>query len=148
MSERKTLTLKRKTLSLKPKKEPAPKEPKPVKPEKQPEPIEKSYPHDSEHLEKYLTETYQTWVDYLPLALGIVRPLIKELRDEKQLYDGMTIRRMLLHHTNKPQYLQNLIDMEHRYNLNGEAVGTITAKHKKGAEKRLKRLAKKAEKSN
>ena len=158
---RKTLTLKRPTLSLRKKKpepeqtpEPKPKKAKEPTPKKKLNPtlitvVEEPATSKSVRAEKHFTENYKVWADYLPLEIGTTQKLKRYFRKKhpEMNISGTAVYIALEQHLSHPKYLQNVIDMEHRYNLDGEITNEITAKQKAYSERKLKQILEEQEKN-
>jgi hypothetical protein len=98
--------------------------------------VEESAASKAEKIDKELMESFEVWVNYLPLSIGIKKVMSKEL-EFKRKYSVNAIKLLLTEHTSKKKYLQNIIDGEERQNFKGEVTHTITDEQKEAAQARL-----------
>lgn len=92
-----------------------------------------------EQVHELLNTKFPVLKDHYPLAIGVymeLLPLVSEL-DKKEF------RLLMMRVTKSNKYMSNMVSMEHRYNLAGEPVAEISAKHKTMAADELKARAKK-----
>ena len=130
-----TLKLSKKSKPEKPVK--AKKPAKPKKPKKN-IPTEEPITSKADRAEKHFLEKYQVWGEYLPLSLGIADEIMSNYQKE---YSIKSITLLMSRHVSNPEYLQNIIDMEERRNLQGEVTHSITEKQKAHAKRKLERLS-------
>lgn len=105
-----------------------------LKPKKKPEPPKLSTSQKSNILNKELREKHEVWRDLLPLKIG-VQEQIFELYMSK--YSKSAIRMLLRSHTKRPRYLNNTINSDSRYDLEGNKSGSVLDCEKKHASNRL-----------
>ena len=123
----------------KPKKEPPKPKPKPKPKKEPPKPLDESCISKAERADKFLSEKYEMWAKCLPFQIGLGKVILVEHRRD---FSHHSMRLVLKNHVSKVEYLNNIIDMDDRYNLAGEVGGEIKERDKKHAEKRLNKLAK------
>ena len=146
MSNRPILTLKKRKPKPKPEKvqKPKPKpekvqKPKPKPKQKSPQPLVESIVSKAKRIDKLLTEKYDMWAKYLPFEIGLGKVILYQYKGD---FSWKSVHLTITNHTNKVDYLNNIISMEHRYNLDGKATEDIKPKDKEYSKKKLERLFK------
>lgn len=99
-------------------------------------------PNPARQVLQQLGETYSVIKQALPLAIGINKQLAERHPD----IDAKALRAALFHHTRSFAYLKAMSKAEHRFGLNGEQAGEVTAEQREFASGQLKEIqAKRAE---
>ncbi len=80
-----------------------------------------------------LKERYSVIAENKPLGVGIHQKIIDANPDIKPF----AVKRALQWHTGSPHYLNNIISMSYRYNLDGTEAESISAEQKKVATQTL-----------
>ncbi|MCK5901788.1 MAG: hypothetical protein KAG28_01450 [Cocleimonas sp.] len=143
------LTLKRRKLTLKPRGTPAKKKPTPPPPpkkkkkkkKKSTEPalpvITKKTKADEMHAK--LSERSEVWRTYLPLKLGMKQILVTAFPE----YSKASVQYLIERHALMPEYLDNVLKYDIRFDLDGKEADEVVEKHKDYTEKTITKLANK-----
>lgn len=81
-----------------------------------------------------------------PLMIGIHKQVFDLFKSRPDLQDcsntvlNHIIGGVMENHTSKPQYLAGLLKFDHRFDFDGNPVGTVSDKHKSSAEKILSNI--------
>ncbi len=123
---------------------PAPKpQPKPKQKKKPPRKPKKPVVKPSDLKAKELNDRlngFLVWLHYKPLSLGIEKAIFRLVGEES--FSGASkkvVQKVLYQHTNHGRYLQNLLVEQHRYHLDGEAEGEVTAHQRQLAAETLQK---------
>lgn len=105
--------------------------PEPVQePKKEPVPLPPSRNSQARKLHKLLKNESSVWKEFKPLQIGIKELMLEQYGDQ---FSKSVIRVALRLHTRHKKYLNNIIEMDTRYKLNGDKTGTISEKDKEYA---------------
>ena len=77
-------------------------------------------------LDKQLANTFASWRDYQPLALGIEKSLFRFIAEHHISASKRVVQKLLKRHTSAQPYLDNVLQETRRYELDGTPSGELS----------------------
>lgn len=91
-------------------------------------------------LSDWLSRHSSAWQDFQPLSIGVVSEVYRllEIHAMQETWSKRVVHKTLLWHTTRTQYVQNIQQGTHRFSLDGQIAGEISAAQREYATNQLK----------
>ena len=93
-----------------------------------------------QELDQQLNGHFETWRDYLPLALGIEKAVFRYISENHVSASKRVVQQLLNRHTSAMKYLHNIMQQPLRYHLDGSPAGEVILTERESAALKLASL--------